>query len=203
MKRLRLAFPTVALIGLLVGAAEVSARAGDPAAAARAYIAALNAGNVEAALGLFADDATYTISPPSVVTGQAVIVGRDGLRPFLTTLVAEHVSIREGGTARVAGERATGVLTVSNDAQRRLGLAALEAEYELVLQGDKIKAFTFTYTPDSVARVHAATAAAPHPPAQVPRALPRTGEPISLVGALVPAGVTALLTGFALRRRSV
>ena len=105
------------------------------------------------------------------------------------------------GDPRVTGDT---VLAASNfflDEWRRLGVAPLEVRSETVVQAGKIKSVVGTLSPESAARLPAATAAGQRPPAQVPRALPRTGEAFDVRAVLAAAGTSAVMAGFALRAR--
>jgi hypothetical protein len=142
-------------------------RAPDPAAVLAAFDAALNAGDADAALALFADDA--------VVRSQtAVYTGKEEIGRWLRSVVDQHIRIELIGGRRVDGDTETHSARVSVDDLRRLGVT-LEGTAESVVREGKIRTYSFSYTPESLARLQAAQAraqgAAPPPPV----ALPRTG----------------------------
>jgi hypothetical protein len=187
---------------LLVGSTSASAQGTDPASVVAAFDTALNAGNVEATLALFAEDGV-------VRTQSGTYTGQAQLRALFTEQVGEHIRF-DTADRHVVGDTETHTGTVSRDDWRRLGIAWLDATAEVVVQAGKIRSFTVTFSPDSVARLQAAQARAgtapPPAPAQLPSALPRTGEALSPVVALpvVPllaAGAASLLAGLALLRR--
>jgi LPXTG-motif cell wall-anchored protein len=183
----------VVLVLLLAAPTRASAQGTDPGSVVAAFDAALNAGNVEATLALFADDAV-------VRTQSATYTGRQQLRGLFTELVGDHFQF-ESSNSRVVGDTETHAAKVSRDAWRRLGIAPLDATAEVVVQSGKIRSFTVTYTPESLARLQAAQARAAAPPAQVPSALPRTGDVLSPVPPLLAGGSASLLAGLALLRR--
>ena len=159
----------------------------DPGAVVTAFDTALNAGNVEAALGLFAPDGVVT-------TQTATYRGTQQLRTLLQELVDEHFQF-QSSNRQVTGDTETHTAQVSTDDWRGLGVAPLEARAEVVVRSGKIVAFTVTYTPASLARLQAAQAQPA--PAQLPRSLPRTGEAPVPLGAGILLGSVFLLVGIA------
>jgi hypothetical protein len=190
---------------LLAGPTDVSAQATDPGSVVDAFEAALNAGNVEATLALFAENAV-------VRTQDGTYTGPAQLRALFTELVGDNIEL-ESSNRVVRGDTETHAATIARDDWRRLGIAWLDASATVVVRGGKITSFTVTYTPDSVTRLRAAqaragtpTARAGAPPAQLPSALPRTGEarspvlPLQLAG-WAAVGAASLLAGLGLLRR--
>ena len=86
MRRLYTAITALFLATLLVSGVIVHAQATDPLSIADAYLAALNAGDVEAAVAFFADDAVRTSGPVQVT-------GKDEIRRDVERLVAMRVSV--------------------------------------------------------------------------------------------------------------
>jgi hypothetical protein len=195
MMATRYAILAACVILLLAGAHVASAQGTDPGSVVRAFDEALNAGNVEATLALFAPDAV-------VRTQNQTYTGTAQLRSLFMELVAQNINF-DSGDHRVSGDTETHTATVSRDDWRRLGLAWLDATASVVVQGGKIRSFTVTYSPDSTARLQQAQARAqPSPaPAQMPTALPRTGEAPLAVGRLVWIGAASLAAGLTLLRR--
>ena len=124
----------------------------DPAAVASALIAAENAGDVEGAVALFHPDAIVNDA-----NGQRV--GEDAIREWQVGLAANHF-YAEMAPPEVAGSSATFDGTVEFDAFKNLGLDRLDATWVLDVEDGKVKEFTFTFTPESGARLQEAIARA-------------------------------------------
>jgi len=149
-----------------------------------------NAGDVEAAIAFYADDALRTQQPPPA--GQSgVWTGKEQVRGFVKGLVADHFKV-ELSNLKAAGDKITYTCTFSTDTYRKLGVAPLVAVEEAMLERGKIKSQTVTVTPESVAKIQAAMAAAqakaatptPAPPSataikpiQIPRRMPPRFRP--------------------------
>jgi hypothetical protein len=151
-----------------------------------AYDLALNAGDVDGALALFADDAVLT-------TGQGQFAGKEQIRTWLEGLVAQNDRIE------VAGRQADGGKVTWQNMFFRADLPALnneplEAQAEAVVEDGKIKTFSSILTDASQAKLQAATEAAaasqePAAPTQdttaqetnTPAQLPSTGGVITSV----------------------
>jgi len=130
----------------------------DPASVIKALADALNAGNVDAAVAFYTDDATQTQQPPPA--GQSgVRTGKEQIRGFVKGLVADHFS-GELSNLKVAGDKITFTSTFSTDTYRKLGIAPLVTVEEAVFEGGKIKSQTVNVTPESLAKIQAAMAAA-------------------------------------------
>jgi hypothetical protein len=168
-----------------------SAEGTDPASVVAAFDAALNAGDVEATLALFSDDAV-------VRTQTATHTGKEQVRRLFQELVADRFQF-ESSNRRVLGDTETHAAKVSRDEWRRLGIVPLDASAEVVVQEGKIRSFTVTYSAESLARLQAAQARAA--PSQLPRALPRTGEHTAAAGEVGALAVLAALVGLTVRQR--
>jgi putative intracellular protease/amidase len=129
----------------------------DPAAVIKSLAAALNAGNVDAVMAFYADDATITQQPaPAGQSG--VLTGKEQIRGFIQGLVANHFS-GEVSNLKVVGDKITLTGTLSTDTYRKLGVAPIVIAEEAVIVGGKIKSETMTVTPESLAKIQAAMAA--------------------------------------------
>ena len=117
-------------------------------------MAAINAGNADAAADLFADDAVFTLrvgpEPPEVFTGKEQIRDHGHLGgDFRFELV---------GSPQVEEDRVTWMAKWTNDELRDLGVTA-EITFEAVVQEGKIKTFTATISEETFAEVEVAIAA--------------------------------------------
>jgi len=140
----------------------------DPASVIRAYTDAANAGDVEAAIAWWADDATCTVLPAAVM-GQAVFTGKAHIRSLAEALIAQH-SRTDLEELQVDGERVTALSRSHVDSVRRLGVEALEATAEAIVRDGKIQSATYTFT-DTVARLLATARSAQSASSQIPQAV--------------------------------
>jgi LPXTG-motif cell wall-anchored protein len=184
----------VMLAVLLASPTGIAAQATDPESVIRALGAARNAGDAEGAAARFADDAALTVQPPPPGTS-GVFRGKDQIRALLQGDSVTHFHT-EQVNFQVTGDKVTWDSTVTNDTLRKLGLASAVYRHDAVVQGGKIRSFTATMAPDSLAKVQAAMAA------QQAQQLPKTGEPSWPVYALLLAlGGSSVLAGLGLRFR--
>lgn len=198
----------VAVTMLLVSAGTVLAQEPDPLAVMEAYDLALNAGDVDGALALFADDAVLT-------TRQGQFVGKEQIRTWLERLVTQNERIEVAGRA-VAGDKVTWQNQFFRTDLPGLSNAPLEAQAEAVVEAGQIKTFSSILTDESQAKLDAAlaeqpaaapaqnTAAAAAPETAAPAQLPSTGGAdtsalrLSLILAMV--GGSFLLAGLIMSR---
>ena len=128
----------------------------DPAAVIDAYIAAVNAGDLEAILDLYADDAVHIFLPtPDGSAG--VCLGKEQFRMWYEQSLANGDRVEvEDGTLAVDGNQATYLTRISSEPWRALGLESLEAKADLVVIDGHIATHLVTLTPDSVRALQAA-----------------------------------------------
>jgi hypothetical protein len=167
---------------------DTHAQAADPETVFNLFHAAVNAHDVDAALALFADDGVVQFPnqpPPNVFRGAAEI------RAWLQGDADQHIQVKTE-QLKVAGDMLSWIAKVDTDDVRGLGIT-IEGPAEAVVQGGKIKSFTFTLSDATLAKLQAA-------PAQPP-ALPRTGALPDLTWMLVLAGLGIFSVGLAFRYR--
>ncbi len=164
-KALLAAVRVVVLLVVLTPTGATAAQTEDPVGVVAAFEAALDAGNVEAALALLADDA--------VVTAQSGVYRAKGpIRGYLEGLVAQNYHA-EVDSRDVAADTVTTRGRASLDDWRRLGVAPLEVVAEVVVRTGKIRTLSAALTPAAAARLQAAQARVAATPAQLPRVAPR------------------------------
>lgn len=175
---------------LLLFPSGAAAQAPGPAALVEAFDAALNARNVEGVVALFAEDG-------AIKTQTGTYTGTAQIRAYIQQIVAQNFQFTLVGSRQVTGDTETHRARVTYDDLRRLGLGSLEAVAEVTVQGSKIKTFSVSLTPESLARLQAATGGAPN-------AGPRTGGGPGLDGAgwLGLGGLGAAGLGWVARRRA-
>jgi hypothetical protein len=122
----------------------------DPAVVIMAYIAAVNAGDLEEILALYADDAVHIFLPtPDGSAG--VCLGKAQFRMWYEQSLANGDRVEvEDGTLAVDGNQATFVARISSDPWRTLGLEALEAHSDMVVIDGRIKTHVVMLSPESV-----------------------------------------------------
>src|SRR5829696_4079079 len=133
----------------------------DPAAVIAAYIAAVNAGDLDAILDLYADDAVHIFLPTS--DGSAgVCLGKANFRMWYEQSLAngDRVALADG-TLAVDGNQATYVTHITSDPWRKLGLEALEAHADLVVIDGRIMTHVVMLTLESVRTLLAARGTSP------------------------------------------
>jgi len=132
MKSLAFAVLMIAFIAIAVGCAQTPATQ-DPLAVIRAFHDAQNAKNVTAAMALVADDAVFKNAPPS----SATLTGKDQIRTWLQGQVDRNNQV-EVSNLQVSGDKVTWDSKVT-----RGGSQIATSSVEAIVQGGKIKSFTF------------------------------------------------------------
>src|SRR4030042_549671 len=110
---------------------------------------ALNKGDINAALSFLAEDAKVTIVPPA--EGDGVYNGHTEIRGWYETIVAGKGSgsLRDCETA---SETITCLSTYSDEGLKAMGVDFIEGEWLASVRDGKIQSYTFTITPDSLAK---------------------------------------------------
>jgi ketosteroid isomerase-like protein len=143
---------------LAVGIPErIAASTGDdPEAVIDSYLAAVNAGDLEAILELYADDAVHIFLPtPDGSAG--VCLGKANFRMWYEQSLANGDRVElEDGTLAVDGNQATFISQIASDPWSKLGLERLEAKADLVVIDGRIMTHVVTLTPESVRKLQAA-----------------------------------------------
>jgi ketosteroid isomerase-like protein len=122
----------------------------DPAAVIEAYLAAVNAGDLEAILALYADDAVH-IFLPTADGSAGVCLGKAQFTMWYEQSLANGDRVElEDSTLAVDGNQATCLTQISSEPWRKLGLETLEAKADLVVIDGRIMTHVVTLTPESV-----------------------------------------------------
>jgi len=128
----------------------------DPATVIAAYIAAVNAGELDAILDLYADDAVH-IFLPTADGSAGVCLGKANFRMWYEQSLAngDRLALADGSLA-VDGNQASFVTHITSEPWSKLGLEALAAQADLVVIDGRIMTHVVTLTPDSVRKLQAA-----------------------------------------------
>ena len=130
------------------------AQESDPLSVVNAWVAALNAGDIDGALSYVADDAVVTIVPPAPGTS-GVFTGKEEIRGWYEAIVGEH-GVTTLSDCQVDGETVTCVNTYTADSITAMGLDSLVAEWVAVVRDGKLQSYSWTITEESLATLMAA-----------------------------------------------
>ena len=183
-----------ALVVMLALPAALYAQETDPVAVVMAEIEALNAGDIDAALALYADDVVIKLVPPIPPDSPDTYTGKAELRAWFEGLVAVNWK-GELEILQVEGDTVTTKSRTWADPTRALGVAPLEATLVYAVQDGKIKGWTWTLSDESLAKLQAAMAALPESGGD---AFPTYALVMALGGLAIVGGIGLTL----LRRRS-
>jgi hypothetical protein len=167
----------------------------DPMSIINAWVEALNAGDIDAALSYLADDAVVQIVPPAPGTS-GVFTGKGEVRGWYETVVGQN-GLTALSDCQVDGETVTCVNTYAEDSFRSLGIDTVVGEWVAVVQEGKLQSYTFTMSDESLAALMTA---------MTPPVMPETGGSaypicaiVTMLGALI--GVGGLSLGMLQRHR--
>jgi hypothetical protein len=115
------------------------------------YVDAQNAGDLEAALELWADDGMI------INTRGRSVTGKEKLRGFIEGNIRRKIH-QKPESIQEAGNKLTWVNRESNDSYRRLGVAPVQQNSEMVVEGAKIRSLINYLPADEIARIEQACA---------------------------------------------
>ncbi len=206
----------VLALGLALGLAPVAgAQSNDPAAALAAFekVAFGSTQDLDAALALFSDNATLTVTPAPAGTS-GVWNGKEEIRKGLQYNKQQNVMRVNTGSPKVEGTKATTNAKVTNNFFQMIGVGAVEHTTEVVVEGGKIKSYTSTMLAAEQARVaSAAKAFQAANPAPQSASLPSAGlgqqaapsstasSSLNIPVGLVATGLFSLIALFFVQRR--
>jgi hypothetical protein len=139
------------------GSRVIAADANNPDAAAvtNAMYAAVGAGNVDAAVSFFADDA-YNIGP-----GGKKTTGKEELRTLIIGWVQENVQISRAINVKVQGEKTILQSEIASKWCDELGISPVQVVSIVTMEGNRIKSVNGYYPPTSIERMIKACDAKP------------------------------------------
>ena len=146
---------------LLLAACAPSSKppAADAEALVQGFIEAQNAGDVEGALALLADEAVIQLVPPPMEGDDGIFTGKEEIRAWYEILASLH-GAGELSNVSVEGDQVTAILTYTDDSLKQIGVESIDNEWVVTLQDGKIQGYTATLTEASLAELLAAMAAA-------------------------------------------
>ncbi|RIK39327.1 MAG: hypothetical protein DCC55_18395 [Chloroflexi bacterium] len=144
------------MLSLLIVSTPVMAQTNATESVVRGVIDAINAGDVDGALALVAEDAVITLFPPPPGTA-GVFQGKEEIRGWWQGYVAGH-GYTEFTAFHTFGNTAVWSARVGDDAFTQLGVGELEFDGVGVVQGGLLKSYTWSMTEAAQARLEAALA---------------------------------------------
>jgi ketosteroid isomerase-like protein len=180
-------FALAVLVLTLALPVALHAQETDPLSVVDAWFDALNAGDVDAALSYLADDAVVVMVPPGTPGDDGIFTGKEEVRGWYEGLVGAKgvATLRD---CQVEGESVTCIDTYTDDGLQAMGVDSIEGELALIVRDGKIQSYTFTMSPESLAKF-------PPPPeslAETGGGAAPTHALVSALGGLVIAGSLAV-----------
>lgn len=122
----------------------------SPQDIANSWQEALNHGDIDAALSYLAEGATLNIVPPGP-DGDGVYTGHAEIRGWYESLTAGK-GITTLSNCQVDGGTITCLDTYADEGLKSLGVDFIEGEWVAAIHDGKIQSYTFTMTPESLAK---------------------------------------------------
>jgi len=122
----------------------------------------LNKGDIEAALSYLADDVVVNVSPPGP-SEDGVYEGKEEVRGWYETIVAG----KGAGTlsnCQADGDTFTCVSSYADKGLKSIGVDFIEGSWVAIVHDGKIQSYTFTISPESLAKFPPPPMAAPAEP---------------------------------------
>jgi len=115
------------------------------------YVDAQNAGDLEVALELWADDGMI------INTRGRGVAGKENLKRFIEANI-QHKIQQKPESIQVVRSKVMWINRESNDSYRRLGVAPVQQNSEMVVEGGKIRSLINYFPADEIARIEQACA---------------------------------------------
>ena len=123
----------------------------DPLSIVNAWFEALNAGDIDAALSYLADDAVVTMVPPATPGDDGIFTGKEEIRGWYEGLVAAE-GVASLSDCQVEGETVACIDTYTDNGLQAMGVDFIEGPLVLIVREGKIQSYTFTMSPESLAK---------------------------------------------------
>jgi ketosteroid isomerase-like protein len=145
----------MAMVIIFALTSSLYAQETDPGKVLNALADSLNAGDVDAALTLYAPDAVLNIVPP--LPGlPGTFTGSKEIRGWLEILVGMNLKIEGVEILQVEGDKVKIKVKTSSDFARGFNMAFMELIEEYTIQDGKIKGCTISITNESAEKLQAA-----------------------------------------------
>ena len=144
-------FIVLIMVIVLALSSSLYAQETDPAKVLNALADSLNAGDLNATMALFTDDAIVKIFFGNVLPSESYI-GSEQIRPLMEDLIAIHVKIQIE-ILQVLGDIAITRSKTWNDETIQLGIAPLDMVEIYPFEDGKIKGFASILTDESLAKI--------------------------------------------------
>jgi limonene-1,2-epoxide hydrolase len=135
----------IVMLGLAAVSQTVAVQPTDPQVVLQRYIEAQNAGNVDTALPLWVEDGVMTNTRGRKVTGQ------ENLRRFIRGNVARNIR-QEPEFIETPGDKVTWINRESNDPYRKLKVAPVQQNSEIIVRDGKIISWVNYFPVGEIAR---------------------------------------------------
>ncbi len=129
----------------------------DAKSVVAAFERALDSHDAAAALALFTDDAVVRILPEDVLGG-VIASGKDQIRRWLEGATLNQIQVQALSEYQVSGNNVTWTESFriyQYEDINALATSGVVGKAEAVVQGNRIKSFTLTFSPDSVTKLRA------------------------------------------------
>lgn len=114
-------------------------------------LAALNAGDLDAALALVADDATIRYAPPEYGPRNGCCTGKAAVRMAYGNLIAGQGQFAPTQPLQGAGDTVTGRIRQTGPGVRATGLAFIDADNTFTIRDGLLAAQVVAFTPETIA----------------------------------------------------
>ena len=121
----------------------------DPRSVLKRYIEAQNAGELDAALALWADDGVI------INTRGRKVAGQENLRKFIQINISRKIK-QEPEAIQTVGDKVTWINRESNESYRKLNVAPVQQNSEIVVRGGKIILWVNYFPSGEIARIEQA-----------------------------------------------
>ena len=121
----------------------------DPRSVLKRYIEAQNAGELDAALALWADDGVI------INTRGRKVAGKENLRKFIQTNISRKIR-QEPEALQTVGDKVTWINRESNESYRKLNVAPVQQNSEILVRDGKIISWVNYFPSGEIGRIEQA-----------------------------------------------
>ena len=121
----------------------------DPRSVLKRYIETQNAGELDAALALWADDGVI------INTRGRKVAGKENLRKFIQTNISRKIK-QEPEAIQTVGDKVTWINRESNESYRKLNVAPVQQNSEILVRDGKIISWVNYFASGEIARIEQA-----------------------------------------------